>query len=73
MLYPVAVGLSVVYLGHHYVVDLIGGIIYASIGYWIVCGPVGEYVVRRANEAATRRTRAPELPVAKEAELALRR
>ena len=45
-LYPAAVFFAVVYLGHHYVVDIIGGIVYASASYALVCGPVGEWVAR---------------------------
>jgi uncharacterized protein (TIGR03663 family) len=44
--YPLAVFFSSVYLGHHYVVDIIGGVIYASAAYYLVCGPVGEYFAR---------------------------
>ncbi len=46
ILYPAAVFLSSVYLGHHYVVDIIGGVYYASVSYYLVCGPVGEYLAR---------------------------
>jgi hypothetical protein len=47
-LYPVAVWFAVVYLGHHYVADLLGGILYATAAYVIVCSPVG----RRLGQAA---------------------
>jgi uncharacterized protein (TIGR03663 family) len=46
IVYPFAVFFASVYLGHHYVVDIIGGVIYASAGYYLVCGPVGEYFAR---------------------------
>ena len=47
-LYPAAVYAAVVYLGHHYVVDLIGGVIYASATYYVVCGPLGKRSVAAA-------------------------
>lgn len=34
--YPILVWLSVVYLGEHYVIDVIAGIIYASVAYYVV-------------------------------------
>lgn len=46
ILYPAAVFFSVVYLGHHYVIDVIAGIAYASAVYALVCGPIGERVAR---------------------------
>jgi membrane-associated phospholipid phosphatase len=46
ILYPAAVFFAVVYLGHHYVADVIGGIVYASASYALVCGPVGEWFAR---------------------------
>ncbi len=36
LIYPVLVWISVVYLGEHYVIDVIAGIIYASIAYFVV-------------------------------------
>jgi hypothetical protein len=36
-IYPAAVFFAVVYLGHHYVADLLGGIVYATVAYLIVC------------------------------------
>jgi hypothetical protein len=36
-LYPAAMYFAVVYLGHHYVADLLGGILYATVAYLIVC------------------------------------
>ncbi|MEX2236162.1 MAG: phosphatase PAP2 family protein [Dehalococcoidia bacterium] len=35
LLYPVFVTLSVVYLGHHYVIDGIAGLVYALVFYWL--------------------------------------
>ena len=34
--YAVAVWFAIVYLGEHYVVDVIGGVVYASAAYWLV-------------------------------------
>jgi hypothetical protein len=45
VLYPMAVFFSSVYLGHHYVVDIIAGVIYATAAYTIVC-PIGDYLAR---------------------------
>jgi len=36
LLYPVAVWFSAVYLGEHYVIDIIGGVIYATIAFLLV-------------------------------------
>jgi membrane-associated phospholipid phosphatase len=68
VLYPTAVTLAVVYLGHHYVVDVIGGFIYASIGYWLVCGPVGEYVAKRASASVAKEAESPALAMADDRE-----
>lgn len=38
-LYPAAVWFAIVYLGHHYVVDLLAGMLYATAAYVIVCSP----------------------------------
>jgi len=46
VVYPAAVFFSIVYLGHHYVADIIGGVLYASASYVLVCGPVGQRVAR---------------------------
>ena len=35
LLYPLAVTFSVVYLGHHYVIDCIAGVAYALVFYWL--------------------------------------
>ncbi|MDI6858415.1 MAG: bifunctional glycosyltransferase 87/phosphatase PAP2 family protein [Dehalococcoidia bacterium] len=45
VLYPLTVFFSSVYLGHHYVVDIIGGVIYASVAYAVLC-PIGDYLAR---------------------------
>ena len=42
IVYPAAVFFAVVYLGHHYVADIIGGVVYASASYVLVCGPIGQ-------------------------------
>lgn len=36
LIYPILVWLSVVYLGEHYVIDVIAGITYASVAYFVV-------------------------------------
>lgn len=66
-IYPTAVYLAVVYLGHHYVVDLIAGVIYASAAYYLVCGPVAAKAMAAARAVLAltsslrgRRQRAPE-------------
>jgi hypothetical protein len=46
VLYPLAVFFSVIYLGHHYVADVIGGVVYASTTYALVCGPIGQKMAR---------------------------
>ena len=55
IVYPFAVFLSSIYLGHHYAVDIIGGVTYASVVYYLVCGPVGEYLAARKWSLAWRR------------------
>jgi PAP2 superfamily/Glycosyltransferase family 87 len=54
VLYPLAVFLAVVYLGHHYVIDVIGGVAYASAAYVLVCGPIGERAIQAAARMAAR-------------------
>jgi len=39
-LYPAAMFLAIVYLGHHYAVDVIGGVLYAMVAYVLVCSRV---------------------------------
>jgi hypothetical protein len=51
-LYPAAVWFGVVYLGHHYVADLLGGVLYATAAYAIVCSPVGERMARAIRSLA---------------------
>jgi PAP2 superfamily len=46
MVYPAAAFFSIVYLGHHYVIDIIAGVAYASAAYVLVCGPLGDWVAR---------------------------
>ena len=56
--YAVAAWFAIIYLGDHYVVDVIGGIAYASASYWIVTGrPVvlARLALRRAGAALSRR------------------
>ena len=54
VLYPLAVFFAVVYLGHHYVIDVIGGVVYASASYALVCGPVGEWLLRSSRQLMSR-------------------
>ena len=54
VLYPLAVFFAVVYLGHHYVIDVIGGVVYASASYALVCVPVGEWLLRSSRQLMSR-------------------
>jgi membrane-associated phospholipid phosphatase len=53
-LYPAAMFFSVVYLGHHYVADLLGGVIYGSAAYFVVCSPAVRRLVRAVPSLASR-------------------
>ncbi len=62
LLYASLVGMSIVYLGEHYVVDILGGVTYAIIAIVVV-----ESVARRLSDAAAQRRQpaaggAPEHP-----------
>jgi PAP2 superfamily len=48
--YPAAVFFAIIYLGHHYVADVLGGIFYATTAYVVVCSTP----VRRLAEKAWR-------------------
>jgi membrane-associated phospholipid phosphatase len=56
--YCFVVWFAIVYLGHHYVVDIVGGVIYAVAAYWLVTSPVarnlgdrvGRHIRRQAPE-----------------------
>ncbi len=50
LVYAVAVWFAIVYLGEHYVVDVIGGVVYASASYWAVIHAPGWFrrIVDRA-------------------------
>jgi hypothetical protein len=39
--YPAAMCFALVYLGHHYVADLLAGVLYATVAYAIVCSSLG--------------------------------
>jgi len=41
LLYTLVVWFAIVYLGHHYVVDIFGGIAYAVVAYWLVSRSAG--------------------------------
>jgi hypothetical protein len=66
VIYPAAVFVTSVYLGHHYVVDLIAGVYYASVAYYLVCGPVGEWFAR--NRRLPLFGRPSEPPIIKDSE-----
>jgi len=53
-IYPLAVFFAVIYLGHHYVIDVIGGVLYASVSYALVCGPVGEWLAQASRRVVSR-------------------
>jgi hypothetical protein len=53
-LYPAAVFFMVIYLGHHYVADILGGVIYATGAYVIVCSPAARRLAQRATSLASR-------------------
>jgi membrane-associated phospholipid phosphatase len=50
ILYPTAMGLSLVYLGEHYVVDLLAGVVYALAVHWAITA----WTRRRAARASMR-------------------
>jgi len=52
--YPAAVFFAVIYLGHHYVADLLGGIVYATIAYVIVCSPQARLLAEKARRLPSR-------------------
>lgn len=56
--YPLCIWWSIVYTGHHYVVDVIAGAIYATAVYYLLCGQPYR-LARRAFDWAWRRTPAP--------------
>ena len=45
---------AVIYLGHHYVADLLGGIVYATIAYVIVCSPQARLLAEKARRLPSR-------------------
>jgi membrane-associated phospholipid phosphatase len=49
LLYPVAMGLSLVYLGEHYVVDLLGGVVYALGVHFAITAWTRRRVRRKAD------------------------
>ncbi len=61
--YSAAVWFSIVYLADHYVVDILGGLLYASAAYWIVVHAPGWFrglVDRAADEELERSVEAEE-------------
>jgi membrane-associated phospholipid phosphatase len=52
--YPAAVFFAVVYLGHHYVADLLGGIVYATAAYVVVCSAPASRLMEKARGLASR-------------------
>jgi hypothetical protein len=55
-IYPAAVFFAVVYLGHHYVADLLGGIVYATVAYVIVCSAPASRLAEKARGMLSRLT-----------------
>jgi hypothetical protein len=53
-IYPAAVFFAVVYLGHHYVADLLGGILYATVAYVVVCSAPASRLARKARGLLSR-------------------
>jgi hypothetical protein len=51
-LYPVGMGLTLVYTGEHYVIDLIFGALYAFGAHWLLCRAEAWWRARRAHRAA---------------------
>jgi hypothetical protein len=52
--YPAAVFFAVVYLGHHYVADLLGGMLYATIAYAVVCSALARRLAEKARGLPSR-------------------
>jgi hypothetical protein len=52
--YPAAVFFAVVYLGHHYVADLLGGIVYATVAYVVVCSSATRRLAEKARSLPLR-------------------
>lgn len=50
VLYPIAMGLSLVYLGEHYVVDLLAGVLYAFGVHWGVTAWTRRWRARRVGD-----------------------
>ncbi len=57
LLYPVAMGVSLVYLGEHYVVDLLAGVVYALVVHLLVSRWERRRAVRQAVDTASLYTR----------------
>jgi membrane-associated phospholipid phosphatase len=53
--YCFVVWFAIVYLGHHYVVDIIGGVTYAFVAFWLVTSPRVRHLLR----AGLRRVKRP--------------
>ena len=47
--YPAAMFVALIYLGHHYVADILGGMLYATAAYAIVCSSLGARLGRAAH------------------------
>ena len=52
--YPAAVFFAVVYLGHHYVADLLAGMVYATAAYVVVCSASASRLMEKARGLASR-------------------
>jgi membrane-associated phospholipid phosphatase len=54
VLYPAGMYFSVLYLGHHYFVDVLAGILYATVAYVIVCSPAARRVAQAVRSLPSR-------------------
>jgi membrane-associated phospholipid phosphatase len=52
--YAAAVYFAIIYLGHHYVADVLGGVVYATAAYAIVCSPAAGRLAQAAAPLASR-------------------
>jgi membrane-associated phospholipid phosphatase len=59
LLYTFVVWFAIVYLGHHYVVDILGGIAYALAAWWLVRSRWAHDLVARLASRSTRFRRRP--------------
>jgi hypothetical protein len=48
---------AITYLGHHYVIDAVGGMVYAAAAYWLVTSGAFQPVVGWIEQRMVRRPR----------------